>query len=109
MYVLSAVYIIFFILVYHFVSCDFHCSALALRFVCVCACPARVIKKQPPLRHIKVFPGIKNFTSAQTGSHSNPNPTQQPSIHPSNCLPSRPFIQPVSYPSRLWHFVLMLE
>lgn len=56
-------------------------------------------------RHIKAFPGIKISHEPRLTSIPPTNLPSQPSIHPF-FLPST---QPVSYPSHLWHFVLMLE
>lgn len=56
-------------------------------------------------RHIKAFPGIKISHEPRLTSIPPTFHPSQPSIHPS-FLPST---QPVSYPSHLWHFVLMLE
>lgn len=104
------IYIIFSILVYHFVSCDLHSSVFGPHVLWLCV--SLVLLKNSRLslcakhqRHIKAFPGIKISHEPRLTSIPPTFHPSQPSIHPS-FLPST---QPVSYPSHLWHFVLMLE
>lgn len=85
MYVISAVYIIFSILVYHFVSCDWPSRFVPVRV-------SRVIKKQPPLRHIKAFPGIK--ISHEPGLTTIPPSSHR--IHPSIHLSAQSSVYPGS-------------
>lgn len=63
--------------------------------VSVCVCPVRVIKKQPPLRHIKALPGIKISHQPRLAAIPIPIPIP-PSSHPSIQLSTLSSVYPAS-------------
>lgn len=95
MYVLSVVYIIFFHSCLSFCVMRFSLLRFGPHVPCVsvCACPVRVIKKQPPLRHIKAFPGIKISHQPRLATIPIPIP---PSNHPSIQLSTQSSVYPAS-------------
>lgn len=81
------IYIIFSILVYHFVSCDLHSSVFGPHVLWLCV--SLVLLKNSRLnlcakhqRHIKAFPGIKISHEPRLTSIPPTIHPSQPSIHP---------------------------